>query len=40
LKERVFNYEDFKKAISPAYEVHYAVYQKCVDPRARAFLLL
>jgi hypothetical protein len=37
MKERVFNYEDFKKAISPAYEVHYAVYQKCVDPKYGAF---
>jgi hypothetical protein len=36
-KERFFNYEDFKKALNPSYPVHYACYQKCVDPKYGAF---
>jgi hypothetical protein len=37
LKERFFNYEDFKKAISPAHEIHYSAYRKCIDKKLGAF---
>jgi hypothetical protein len=37
LKERLFDYEEFKQAYNLSYPVHYACYSKCVSPKSGLF---